>query len=66
MPAKSKKQFKFMEMLANNPEIAKEHDMSPEQAKEYVSHNTGSKSYSNLPEKKTKAKMAALKKLAGK
>ena len=55
-----------MEMLANNPEIAKEHDMSPEQAKEYVSHNTGSKSYSNLPEKKTKAKMAALKKLAGK
>jgi len=42
-----------MEMMAHNPEKAHSaHNISPEQAKEYVSHNTGKMSYKNLPEKK--------------
>lgn len=63
MPARSKKQFKFMKLLENNPEIAKEHGMTSEQAAEFTSENKGKKSYKNLP---LKAKKAALKKLSGK
>lgn len=50
MPAVSKKQFKFFQYLGHNPEAAREHGFTEHKAKEYVSHNTGSKSYSKLPE----------------
>lgn len=60
MPAKSKAQQRFMEMIAHNPEIAKEHGMSPERAKEYVSHNTGEMSYKNLPETVKKPRFGKL------
>lgn len=44
--------MRLFEMFAHDPSIAKEHGMSPEKAKEYVSGNVGKKSYKNLPEKK--------------
>jgi len=47
MPAISKKQFKFMEAVAHG--AFKKPGLSPEKAKEYVSGNVGSKSYSHLP-----------------
>lgn len=53
MPAVSKKQFKFMAMIANNPEKAKKKGMKPAAAKEYISHNKGSMAYKNLPGKKS-------------
>lgn len=57
MPAVSRSQFRWMEMMAHNPKIAKKSgDISPAQAAEYVSHNKGSMSYKNLPEKKNKFK----------
>jgi hypothetical protein len=40
-----------MEMLAHNPQMAQDKSMTPTAAKEYVSHNTGSASYKNLPER---------------
>ncbi len=49
IPAKSQAQQRFFEYLAHNPGAAKEHGMTAPAAKEYVSHNVGSKSYSNLP-----------------
>lgn len=52
MPATSKKQFKFLAMLANNPEKAKKKGMKPAAAKEYISHNKGSMAFKKLPEKK--------------
>lgn len=52
MPAVSQKQFKFLAMLAHNPEKAKKKGMKPAAAKEYISHNKGSMSYEKLPEKK--------------
>lgn len=54
MPAKSKAQFRFMQMLAHNPEKMKDkpEGLSPEKAKEFVSENKGSKAYKKLPEKK--------------
>lgn len=57
MPASSKKQYKFMKMLENNPEIAKEHGMTSEQAKEYTQENKGKKSYDKLPDKKRFSKL---------
>jgi hypothetical protein len=46
-----------MEMIAHNPKMArKSGDISPAQAAEYVSHNTGKMAYKNLPEKKNKFK----------
>ena len=45
-----------MQAIAHNPKIAKKYDMSPAQAAEYVSHNTGKSAYKNLPEKKSKFK----------
>lgn len=66
MPAKSKSQFRFMQMLAHNPRLAKKStSMSPEQAKEYVSENKGEKSYSHLPEKKKRVSKT-LSKMKGK
>lgn len=50
MPAKSKSQFKFMKMMEHNPEIAKEHGISPEKAAEFTEENVGKKKYSKLPE----------------
>lgn len=55
MPATSKKQMKFFEMLAHNPKIARQHDMSPQQASEYVSHNTGKLAYNRLPERSSRS-----------
>ena len=51
MPSKSKAQLKFMKMLEHNPEIAKEHGISPEKAKEFTEENIGKNAYSHLPEK---------------
>lgn len=56
MPSSSKKQFRFMKMMEHNPEIAKEHGISPEKAKEYTEENVGKKSYKNLPEKSDRFK----------
>lgn len=39
-----------MQMIAHNPEMAQNKGLTPTQAKEYVSHNTGSMSYKNLPD----------------
>lgn len=50
MPAKSQKQLKFFKMMEHNPDIAKQHGMSSEIAKEYTKENIGKKSYKNLPE----------------
>lgn len=49
MPAKSRSQARFMYGVANGS--IKGSGMSPEKAREYVSHNTGTKAYNNLPEK---------------
>lgn len=50
MPAVSKRQFRFMQMMAHDPEKAKKKGaISPEKAKEFISKT---KSYKKLPEKK--------------
>jgi hypothetical protein len=53
MPAVSKAQFRFMEMLAHNSAKMKmkPKGLTPAKAAEYVSHNVGEESYKNLPEK---------------
>jgi len=53
MPAKSKAQFRFMQMIAHNPEKAKKAapGLSSSEAQEYVD---ATPSYKNLPEKKGK------------
>lgn len=48
MPAVSKAQFRFMQALAHDPALAKEHGMKPSQATEYVKEQKPGK----LPEKK--------------
>lgn len=53
MPAKSKQQYKFFKMLEHNPELAKEHGMTPEVAKEYTKDNVGKKRFSKLKERLT-------------
>lgn len=52
MPAKSKAQFRFMQMLAHNKNKAKKADMTPEEAAEYASKNKGKNAFKRLPEKK--------------
>lgn len=52
MPALSKAQLRFFQILAHNKKLAKQKGMTSGQAKEYVSKNIGEKSYSNLPERK--------------
>lgn len=58
MPAVSKKQFKFMQMVIHNKKNMKNKpkSLSSEEAKEFISHNTGSNSYNELPEKVNKKK----------
>lgn len=47
MPASSKKQFRFMQMAAHNPKMAKKVGIKPSIASEYVS---GQDNYKSLPE----------------
>jgi hypothetical protein len=56
MPASSKKQFRFFKMIENNPKRAKELGIKPSVGKEYTKPNVGQKSYSKLPESKSKFK----------
>lgn len=63
MPATSKKQFRFMEAVAHGG--FKKPGLSPEKASEYVSENTGKKSYASLPTEHHEAKKRALSKLKG-
>lgn len=62
MPAKSQKQYRFMQAVAHGG--IKKSGLSAEKAKEYVSSNTGKESYTKLPEEHHKAKKKALKKLS--
>lgn len=61
MPSVSKSQFRFMEAVAHGG--IKKPGLSEEKAKEYVSENSGSKSYSKLPEEHKQAKKKALNKM---
>lgn len=72
MPASSKKQFRFMMAVAHNKKLkTKPTGLTPQKAKEYVSHNEGPMNYSNLPEQrpdsaplpKKRRKFNALKKV---
>lgn len=56
MPAKSKAQLRFLQGVAHGSIKAK--GLSEDEAKEYVSHNQGERSYSNLPEKVKKKQRA--------
>ena len=52
MPARSKAQFRYLEMLKHSPDKVKNGgSMSPPKVDEYLSENTGEKAYKNLPEK---------------
>jgi hypothetical protein len=51
MPAKSRKQFKFMKAAEHNPEFAEKVGIDPEVAKEYTQENVGNKAFSKLKEK---------------
>jgi hypothetical protein len=51
MPAKSKKQFKFMKAAENNPEFAEKVGIEPEVAKEFTKGNVGKKRFAKLKEK---------------
>jgi hypothetical protein len=51
MPAKSKKQFKFMKAVENNPEFAKKVGVDPEVAKEFTKGNKGKKRFAKLRDK---------------
>lgn len=51
MPAKSKAQYKFFKMLEHNPELAKEHGMTTEQAAEFTKENVKNKRFAKLIEK---------------
>lgn len=56
MPAVSKRQFRFMQMIAYNKEKAKQYGISQEKAKEFIEANKGKMSYNNLPESKEENK----------
>ena len=49
MPARSKRQFRLMSAVANNPAFAKKVGISQEVGKEFA---TATKNYKKLPEKK--------------
>jgi hypothetical protein len=51
MPAKSKKQFRFMKAAENNPEFAKKVGIDPEVAAEFTKGNKGKKRFAKLKEK---------------
>jgi len=51
MPATSKKQFRFLAMLAHGKKPKKAGSVpSPEQAKEFIQANKGAMAFANLPE----------------
>jgi hypothetical protein len=50
MPAKSKKQFKYMKAVEHGS--IKDSSLTKEQAKEYTESNKGKKAYKKLPDKK--------------
>jgi hypothetical protein len=52
MPAVSKRQFRFMQMIAHNKEKAKQYGISQEKAREFIEANKGKMAYHNLPESK--------------
>ena len=56
MPAKSRSQFRFMEMAAHNPEMAKRVGIKPSVASEYTKENVGNMRYSKLKERLGKKK----------
>jgi hypothetical protein len=51
MPAKSKKQFRFMQAAAHNPAFAEKVGIKPKVAEEYTKENIGKKRYSKLRER---------------
>lgn len=51
MPAVSKAQYKFFKMLENNPDLAKKHGMTSQEAAELTKENKGKKRFSKLIEK---------------
>ena len=51
MPAKSKKQFRFMKAAENNPEFAKKVGIEPDVAAEFTKDNVGKKRFAKLKEK---------------
>jgi hypothetical protein len=51
MPAKSKKQFRFMKAAEHNPDFAEKVGIDPEVAKEYTQENVGKKRFAKLKEK---------------
>lgn len=51
MPVKSKVQFRYMKMMENDPEKAKEAGIEPEVAKEMTKGNKGKKRFAKLIEK---------------
>ena len=51
MPAKSQAQFRLMQAVAHDPEVAKRVGIKPSVAKEYTRSNTGQKAYGKLPER---------------
>lgn len=51
MPAKSKAQYKFFKMLEHNPELAKKHNLTYEQIKEFTKNNKNRQRFSKLIEK---------------
>lgn len=53
MPAKSKKQYRFMQLLANSGKARKEANISKEKAKEFIEET---EDYKNLPEQVKKKK----------
>lgn len=60
MPAKSKKQFMFMQAAAHNPKFAESAGIKPSVAKEFVKSNIGKKSYKNLKEKARRGAISSL------
>jgi hypothetical protein len=51
MPAKSKKQFRFMKAAEHNSDFAEKVGIDPEVAKEYTQENVGKKRFAKLKEK---------------
>lgn len=51
MPAKTQAQFRLMQAVAHNPEVAKRVGIKPSVAKEFTESNVGKKAYAKLPAK---------------
>lgn len=61
MPSSSRKQFRMMAAVANNPEFADKVGIKQSVGKEMIKGNVGKKSYKNLKEK---ARREAINKLS--